>query len=267
MAQTRHTHDKQQVGRQVAAPRSRGSFTRHWSRGQTVGALLLMVVGPWAVKLVRLGRTVGTYGSYWSESKGVPGGLVYVALGDSAAQGIGASRPSRGYVGLLADRMREQTGREVLVVNLSASGATVRDVVDKQLVQLQALRPDIVSVAVGGNDVPFYDGSRFTSAVKELTAALPTGTYIADVPYYMHGHWERDALAAGRGLTASARDYGLHVVSLHDAARDRGVKAMLTDYAADWFHPNDRGHRVWADAFWNELQHSPALVARSTPGR
>lgn len=21
-----------------------------------------------------------------------------------------------------------------------------------------------------------------------------------------------------------------------------------------WFHPNDRGHRVWADAFWNVLR-------------
>ena len=28
---------------------------------------------------------------------------------------------------------------------------------------------------------------------------------------------------------------------------------MLTDFAADWFHPNDRGHRVWADAFWDEM--------------
>lgn len=42
-----------------------------------------------------------------------------------------------------------------------------------------------------------------------------------------------------------------------------------------WFHPDDRGHRVWADAFWN-VPHSPALPAalnglqrtfmESTPG-
>jgi lysophospholipase L1-like esterase len=29
---------------------------------------------------------------------------------------------------------------------------------------------------------------------------------------------------------------------------------MFTLYAADWFHPNDRGYQVWADAFWLELQ-------------
>jgi lysophospholipase L1-like esterase len=28
---------------------------------------------------------------------------------------------------------------------------------------------------------------------------------------------------------------------------------MLTQFAADWFHPNDRGHRVWADAFWARI--------------
>lgn len=28
---------------------------------------------------------------------------------------------------------------------------------------------------------------------------------------------------------------------------------MITDFAADWFHPNDRGHRLWADAFWEAI--------------
>ena len=48
---------------------------------------------------------------------------------------------------------------------------------------------------------------------------------------------------------ARAREAGVTVVPLHAALQARGWKAMLTDFAADWFHPNDRGHRVWADAF------------------
>jgi len=28
---------------------------------------------------------------------------------------------------------------------------------------------------------------------------------------------------------------------------------MLTQFAADWFHPNDRGYRVWAETFWVEI--------------
>jgi acyl-CoA thioesterase I len=220
-------------------------------------AVLLVAAGVWGVKLVRLASSIEGYRAYWAEPRGRPGGLVYVALGDSAAQGIGASRPDRGYVSLLAERMREQTGRPVQVVNLSSSGATIRDLLDTQLPRLLQLRPDVVTVAIGGNDVRSYDPTRFSAAADELTAALPAGTLIADVPYFMHGGWEERSVQAGGFITAGARAHQLRLVGLHDALRDRGARAMLTDFAADWFHPNDRGHRVWADAFWTELKRSP----------
>ena len=100
--------------------------------------------------------------------------------------------------------------------------------------------------------------------VDELTAALPRSTHIADVPDFMHGRWGDRAVEASGILAASAGAHQLHIVRLHDTQRDRGASAMLTDFAADWFHPNDRGHRVWADAFWNSLRHAPALTPEST---
>jgi len=105
-----------------------------------IGAAMLIGAGAWGVKLVLLAQSVDGYRTYWAGPRGEPGGLVYVALGDSAAQGIGASHPERGYVGLLAERIREQTGRPVQVVNLSRSGATVRDLLDTQLSPLRELR-------------------------------------------------------------------------------------------------------------------------------
>lgn len=231
-----------------------------------LGAVVLALAGVWGVKLAQLAHSVEAYRTYWSVPRGTPGGLVYVALGDSAGQGVGASRPQRGYVGLLAERIRERTGRPVQVVNLSVSGATIRDLLDTQLPQLRALRPDIVTVAIGGNDVRSYNPSRFSMAVDELTVALPAGTYIADVPDFMHGRWGERSVQAGGIVAASAHANQLRVVRLRDMQRDRGAGAMLTDFAADWFHPNDRGHRVWADAFWNEMKRSPALRAESDLG-
>jgi len=225
-----------------------------------IGAAMLIGAGAWGVKLVLLAQSVDGYRTYWAGPRGEPGGLVYVALGDSAAQGIGASHPERGYVGLLAERIREQTGRPVQVVNLSRSGATVRDLLDTQLSPLRELRPDIVTVAIGGNDVRGYDPARLSAAIDELTAALPAGTFIADVPDFMHGRWGDRAAEAAAIVTASASAHQLRVVPLHDVQRGRGAGAMLTDFAADWFHPNDRGHRVWADAFWSELRSSAALT-------
>jgi len=121
-------------------------------------------------------------------------------------------------------------------------------------------RPDLVTVAIGGNDVRRYDRERFTADVDALTRALPAGTFVADAPYFMHGHWEHDAQQAADILAGSARIRGLHFVPLHEALRAQGWDAMLTQFAPDWFHPNDRGHRVWADAFWRVIEPTGTVV-------
>ena len=240
---------------------------RHRALACAVG-LLAVLASTWAAKLGRLALSVGEYADYWSEPRGETGGLLYVALGDSAAQGIGASRPERGYVGLLAQRLRESTGEPVQVLNLSRSGARIADVLDTQLPALLASgrRADVLSVAIGGNDVRAYDRATFAAATDSLTAALPAGAFVADAPYFMHGRWERDSQQAADLLTGSAVARGLRPVPLHEALRAQGPGAMLTQFAADWFHPNDVGHRVWADAFWEQITRAglarrPAVAA------
>lgn len=234
--------------------RERAHLSRHPVRAGKI-VLLLSGCAFWAVKLIRVERSVRAYAEYWSEPRGEVGGLRYVALGDSAAQGIGASAPDRGYVGLIAQCLRDSTGRPVEVVNLSASGARIHDVLDTQLPALDSLGHDvdIVTVAIGGNDIRAYDRDTFAAQTHRLTAALPAGSYVADTPYFMHGRWQRDAAQAAALLRASAKQRRLRPVALHDALKDQGWQAMATQFAADWFHPNDRGHGVWADAFWASI--------------
>lgn len=233
-------------------------------------ALPFLLAGPlvalWAGRLVRLARSVSEYADYWSQPWGEVGGLLYAALGDSAAQAIGASRPDLGYVGVLARRLRSTTGRPVEVVNLSRSGARLGNVLDTQLPALAALgrRPDVVTVAIGGNDIASYNRTLFAEQTDRLAAALPDCAYVADAPYFMHGRWERHSQQAADLLAAAAVRRGLRPVALHDAQRARGWQAMLTDFAADWFHPNDRGHQVWADAFWNRIAPEAALLGIPT---
>lgn len=224
-------------------------------RRAAVLALAVPLAAFWASRLVRLGSSVDEHATYWARPHGRSGGLLYAALGDSAAQGIGASRPDRGYVGVLARRLSDGTGRPVEVVNLSRSGARLHDVLDVQLPALAALdrTPDVVTVAIGGNDIARYDRALFAALADQLAGALPDGAYVADAPYFMHGRWERDSREAADLLAAAAVRRGLRPVALHDAQQARGSQAMLTDFAADWFHPNDRGHRVWADAFWHQM--------------
>lgn len=225
-------------------------------------ALLLVAGAVWAVKLGQVALGARSNADYWSQPQGETGGLLYVALGDSAAQAVGASDPQHGYVSLLADRLRDSTGRPVEIVNLSKSGARIKDVLDTQLPALAALgrTPDVVTVAIGGNDVRAYDRKTFAREADRLADALPEGTYVADAPYFMHGRWERDADQAAGLLRQEAAEEGLRPVALHAALQAQGAKAMLTQFAADWFHPNDRGHRVWADAFWREMAPGAARL-------
>lgn len=218
-------------------------------------------LGVWGVQLWQLRGEVDGYGRYWSQPQGATGGILYVALGDSTAQGIGASRPDRGYVGLIAERLRTTTGRPVQVLNLSRSGARVLDVVHDQLPQLAGLRPDVVTVAVGANDIRTYEAARFRADIDALVAGLPADSVIGDVPWFMHGGAGRNSDAAAAYVASAAQTRDLRVAGLHGATLRRGWLGMLTDFAADWFHPRDRGYRVWADAFWRPIAGQGVLTS------
>lgn len=241
-------------------PRRPSRWSRRPSRRSAVFAIVLLVSALWGYQVWRLSTSVAATARYWDQPRGEPGGLVYVALGDSAAQGIGASSPERGYVGLLAAQLARSSGRPVQVVNLSRSGAKVRDVVRDQLPRLAGLRADLVTVDVGGNDIRRYDAAAYLVDIDQLVRGLPPGAVLADIPYFMHGRAQRDAEQAADVIRELGQRRGLVVAPLQQALQARGWAGMFTDYAADWFHPNNRGHRVWAAAFWGEIAGLP--VAR-----
>jgi lysophospholipase L1-like esterase len=204
----------------------------------------------WGVRVLRVLRSVAAHRDYWALPVGPAGGLLYVAHGDSAAQGIGAASPQRGYVSLVADRLAGAGGQPVQAVNMSVAGAVLRDVVDQQLPRLAGLDAALIAVDAGGNDMFEYDRETYERDVDRL----PPGSVVLDIPYFRHGKRKRRARAAAKVMTQKARAAGHVPVPLHDAMERRGRTAILTDYAADCFHPGNRGHRVWADVVWATVQ-------------
>ena len=196
-------------------------------------------------------------------------GEIYVALGDSTAQGIGASRPERGYVGLIARRLAVATGRPVRVVNLSVSGARVRDVVADQLPKLAGLVPDVVTVAVGANDIRDNQIGRFSADIDALVAGLPANAVVGDVPWFMHGGTGRRSDDAAEYLARVASSRGLLVAGLHDATKQRGWGGMLTDFAADWSIPGTGAigsGLTRSGRRWRGTRNSPAPDADAVGG-
>lgn len=207
------------------------------------------------------------YSAAWTARRDLPGEVLYVALGDSAAQGLGASRPELGYVGVLADRISAVSAHTVRVVNLSVSGAKIADVVEDQLPGLAELAPDVVTVAVGGNDIRTFDERHFAARAHRMIVALPEHAIVADVPCFWGGRSEQRALVAARIIRDAAEARGLAVAQLHRATEARRNQRARTDFALDMFHPNDAGYAVWAGAFDDAVTaRAAALVDGGSTG-
>jgi acyl-CoA thioesterase-1 len=226
--------------------------------------LLAAAIAVWGWWLARrqhhwrdtLSDSIPVNSAYWREQKERHGDVLYVALGDSAAQGIGASRPAHSYVGFIARQLRSHTSRRLGVANLGISGATLRIAIDKELPLLAAIEPDILTVCIGANDMASFDAGRFDREIRELFAALPSHAIVADLPSFYFLPAERKVREANRLLRRAAADHGLAVVPLHALTDRQGLWGVTTQFAGDLFHPNDRGYRVWAEAF------QPAVDAR-----
>ena len=229
----------------------------------TIIGLFVVLISIWISKLFKLRGQIPSYSDYWSVPRGETGGIIYLALGDSAAQGIGASRPDKGYVGIIADQIRKRTHQPVQVINISKSGAKIQDVIEHQISQIEKYNPDIITVDIGGNDISAYSKERLRTGITTLCDQLPIGTIIADVPYFMHGHWERNSLEASEFIADIAQKHNLSVAHVHSAMKARGFKSMLYDFAADWFHPNNKGHRVWSSAFEKPIDEQISVLLKN----
>lgn len=213
-----------------------------------------------------LNETLPINSQWWRDHAKQKGELLYVAIGDSAAQGVGASAPNRGYVGILAEYIRLATGRTLRVINLSVSGATVDLAVQDQLPRFMKLKPDVVTVAIGANDIALWDPAVFEAGIRRIFASLPPHAIVADLPCFHLPHNERKVAVANRVLREVAAEHGLTVVPLHATTKRQGLRSVATQFANDMFHPNDRGYRVWAEAFLPELsQHVARRLPHGTP--
>ena len=214
----------------------------------------------------RLTNAIPINSDWWKAQRAKNGELLYVAIGDSAAQGIGASRPGRSYVGFVAARIRSISSLQLRVVNLGISGATVGIAIAKELPALAKLErePDLVTVSIGANDMPAFEPSRFAEQIDELFAALPKHAIVADLPTFYFLPAEKKVRVANAILREAAARHGLTVVDLHAAMKRQGLWGVTTQFAGDLFHPNDRGYRVWASAFLPAVDDRIRDIGRST---
>ncbi len=230
------------------------------------------VAGVATVSRIRYRRAVAiidahvrAHPEHWVERPAVDGEFRYVALGDSAAQGVGSHDPSEGYVGRIATRLEGRLGRGVHIANLSVSGAHIADVVRDQLPQLAQRHADLVTVAVGGNDVIArgFDRAELAAAIDALCAGLPQHAVVSEVPFFGEAFTQRRVRYLNKEIHAAAERHGLVVAPLHRHTKSRWPIRVLGDLSVDFFHPGPRGYQVWATALWEGIEAVGVVPSRS----
>lgn len=211
-------------------------------RGRVLSALSAALPG---VRTVQ--DQVEPYAVWWQSHNRVAASgsaPLWVALGDSMTQGIGASAPDRGWAGQLSERLA-QRGWSHRLVNLGVNGARVEDVLDRQLPALARLadlqdltagarHPALVTVVIGSNDVLVRRHRRgLAQRFEHMLDRLPEGALVANLP-----NPYREARTVD-GLLRERADAGRLV--LVDMRRE-GPRSWRGRLASDQFHPNDRGY-------------------------
>jgi acyl-CoA thioesterase-1 len=228
------------------------SAVRRWGDAETTTARL--AVRRWLDGVAFVDVQALTFAEFWQANNATARtaeGPLWVVLGDSTAQGVGASSPLHGYVGQVLAALVPRAKQPWRVVNLSRSGARAEQVLADQLPLLEALgqEPELVTCGIGSNDILGTLPKRLHATLRSLIDRLPRSSVVLDLPF-PDRLWTIGGLCSpyvadvNRTIHTAATGRGLPVaeVSRHFTPPWRGK------FAADSFHPNDLGYRHQARA-------------------
>ncbi|MRG58439.1 SGNH/GDSL hydrolase family protein [Agromyces sp. CFH 90414] len=179
----------------------------------------------------------------------------YVALGDSFTEGIGDPEPSvpgghRGWADRVAEVLSQGT-EDFAYANLAVRGKLIQQIIDEQMEPAMALRPDLITISAGGNDVirprtdPDEISARFEYAIDRLsrdhaTIVIFTGVDVGFSPVF-------------RGIRGKVAIYNENlraIAAKHDLlVADQWALTEIQDqrfWAPDRLHLNTLGHHTVA---------------------
>lgn len=206
------------------------------------------LVGRFSDGVAEVDAQVERYHQRWDEANEAarrePGPL-WVALGDSSSQGVGASEWENGWTHAMLGRLREATGEPWRLINLSMSGGRFLDVADRQLPVLNTMldKPQLVTCVIGSNDLMWRRGIRgVTKDAKRLVDRLPAETWVSKLngpgprPGMINSIYQRGADTKGHQL-----------FNIWNWPSGRGALAQ------DRIHPSDIGYGHMAELAWKAI--------------
>jgi lysophospholipase L1-like esterase len=187
--------------------------------------------------------------------------LRYLALGDSYTIGTGASDPSSGWPSIIASRL----GAEL--TNPAVNGFTTLDLIRDELPYLPFLKPDLVSILIGVNDLVqgrtaheyrrslarIYDEAASMPEARVAAVSIPRWSYVpAAADFGGKDHVEKLTRTFNSVAEEEARARKFTWVDISEASTSgAGTMGWI---ASDQLHPGDAQYAAWAEAIWSAVQ-------------
>jgi len=206
------------------------------------------------------------------------GALRYLALGDSYTIGTGASGDAHNYPSILAARLTETARRNVEVTNPAVNGFTTGDLIEKELGYVTRLKPDLVSLLIGVNDlVQGRTPEQYREALVKINdevAALGLGA--GRVVAISIPNWSVTPSAATFGepdqLRALTETFNRIAMREAEARGFTWVDITAASVSgselpgwisSDQLHPGDAQYAAWAEVIWESVREAWTEASRS----
>ena len=193
----------------------------------------------------------------------------YLALGDSYTIGTGASSAAHSWPSIIGARLAEQTGGQVELTNPAINGFTTQDLIDDELPQVRRLKPDLVTILIGVNDlvhertpaeyraslVRIYDevGKEKAPNGRVFAVSIPNWSVVPAAREYGDPELIRNLTDTFNDVAreeAMARGFGWIDIT---AASLSGLGSAGW-ISADGLHPGDRQYAAWAEVIWHSVK-------------
>lgn len=191
--------------------------------------------------------------------------IIYASLGDSLTAGVGVDKYEESYPYLLAEKFAG-SDKEITLKNFGIPGARTEDLINYQLAQAIAEKPDIITILIGTNDIHGNVGEtkfkkNYQYILDKLTKETKAKIYTINIPYIgsntlilppYNFYFDHEITKYNKIIQYLAENYNVKYIDLATP-----TSAMLKKngpyYAADKFHPSAEGYKLWSQIIYDDI--------------
>ncbi len=191
--------------------------------------------------------------------------FIYVAIGDSSVEGVGASHHAKSYPSLVFEKIKLSYPKSSYY-NLGRKGDRIKHVIENQLPRVLTLKPNLVTISIGINDIRgrvklshfekdlsyLVETLQRETDTKIIINNIPDFSLLPTLPIYLRIASKILIHRFNRSIEKISGNFNLTLVDIFKISR-KFCKQWKDFISTDGYHPSDAGYALWAEAIINNL--------------